>query len=226
MENYGNHYQMTMTRFFLSFLLLNSFSGFGIAQDTLIEQNSVMYSKYYVLHENNRFEFLFHHCTGISYGRGKVNKSTRRWKFEFDSLSKPSISYSCSNIISMDSIRFEFRNNVDSSQFLLFDNVAINQKKYFTMDSVLTIPKNNISGDSIQLVIGQDSLTISEKITDYSLVTLYINDGWKTYINGGVHHFVRKHGVLYLVQEVDVKALSEYYKKAKRGKLYYRYKKI
>lgn len=68
-------------RLLIAFIFLTKLS---FAQDTLRMQYTHGYSKYFVLNESNDFELFFHHCTGTTYGKGKVRKGLFKWVFKFD----------------------------------------------------------------------------------------------------------------------------------------------
>lgn len=223
MENHSNHHPITMTRYFFSILFFIGFNCTCIAQDTLKEQNSVMYSKYYVLHENNRFEYFFHHCTGVTYGQGNITKGLFRWKFEFDSLRAPSSIYSCSNGLLTDSVKFNFRTTIDSNLCSPY-NLIIDRKRYFNLNSELTLSKNGMTTDSLQLIIDGDSLIIYNDLNVCNEITLYLNDGWRSFVNGGKDILKKKGNTFHLKSIVWIKDDDEYWKKGKRRKYLYQYR--
>lgn len=213
---------------YLFFVLF--FCGFSIScytQDTLREQNSVMYGKYYVLHENNKFEFFFNHCTGLTYGQGKIKKGLFRWKFKFDELLAQSnaSSYSCSNSEISDSVKFIFRTIIDSN-FQSPYSIVINGKKHFTFNTELTLSNKELSSDSIEIIVDGEVLVFNEDISVCNEVTLYLRDLFKTYVNGGKEILKKRNNSFYLTSIVRIKDEENYWKKGKRRKYMYEYKVI
>ncbi len=63
-------------------VLLIAISSYG--QDTLRQQNTSMYPKYFVLYDNQVFEYRYSHCTAITVGRGHYEKKFGKLIFNFD----------------------------------------------------------------------------------------------------------------------------------------------
>lgn len=61
-------------KLFITFLLI-SMNSLLNAQDTLKAINTFMYSEYYVLNNDNSFEYSYNHCTGIEIGIGTYKKT-------------------------------------------------------------------------------------------------------------------------------------------------------
>jgi hypothetical protein len=72
---------------FYLILFLISCSDTAHAGDTLREQDSFMYSKYFVLEANGSFDYVFHHCNGTAVGTGSYIKSFLGLRFKFDEVS-------------------------------------------------------------------------------------------------------------------------------------------
>lgn len=196
-------------------------SWFLNAQDTLKEQNSAMYSKFYVINEDNTFEFYFHHCTGLTYGRGNIKRGLKRWKFEYDSLEIQASFSVCTSSLEDDSISFVIRSIVDQNEFIPF-LIGINKKDY-GFETKIKISKNEIESDSIQVQYEGDTFHISHDWHNCAEITLYLNDNYKTYISGGTDKLKKKKNSFYLKKFVRIQDEEEFWKKGKRKKIIYHY---
>lgn len=191
------------------------------AQDTLKEQNSVMYSKFYVINEDNTFELYFHHCTGLTYGRGNIKRGLKRWKFEYDSLEIQAPFSKCTSSFEDDSICFVIRSIVDNNEFKPF-LIVINKKGY-GFETKIKISKDEIVTDSIQVQYEGDIFLISNDWQNCAEITLYLNDNYKTYISGGTDILKKKKNSFYLKKFVRIIDEEEFWKKGKRKKIIYQY---
>lgn len=209
-----------MTRF-LILLITGVWSNAHFAQDTLVEQNTVMYSCYYVLHEDNRFELHTVDCGGLAYGQGHIEKSPKEWVFVYHELPELHTTYSCSNARQSDSVEFEFREIADSSFCEVID-VLIHQKSFVVFDGKLTLPKNQLPYDCIQIVANGDSLIIHENVDEFTKVTFYVKDQTVTYVEG-VEEVLNKRGRTFY-QKFDVLLFDEEKKEFRRKKIRYVYK--
>ncbi|UKN03777.1 hypothetical protein K6119_09770 [Paracrocinitomix mangrovi] len=103
----------------LSALFFICSSFLASSQDTLRERDANMYSRYYILYDNGKFEYHFNHCTGQSIGFGTYDRSKRNIKFNYDSIPVPGTSVLNEKAHS-DSIKIELFNIMDSSRIEVF----------------------------------------------------------------------------------------------------------
>jgi hypothetical protein len=208
------------SNFLFIFFLCSSW--FLSAQDTLKEQNSAMYSRYYIINDDNTFEFYFHHCTGQTYGRGTLKRGLKFWKFEFDSLEIQAPFSVCTSSVADDSIRFVIKSIVDQNELMPF-LIDINNKAY-GFERKIKISKDEIVTDSIHVKCKGDTFHISEDWQNCAEITLYLNDHFTTYISGGTDKLKKKKNSFSLKNFVRIKDEEEYWKKGKRKKIIYQYK--
>lgn len=197
-------------------------SWFLTAQDTLKEQNSKMYSRYYVINEDNTFRFYFHHCTGQTYGTGTIKKGLKFWEFEFDSLEFRAPFSVCTSSVEDDSISVKIRSFADQEVFTP-SFIQINNKVY-GFESTIKISKNDIYTDSIEVQYEKDTFYIHHDWQNCAEITLYLNDHFTTFISGGTDQLIRKRNSFYLKNFVRIKDEEEYWKKGRRKKMIYQYK--
>lgn len=212
---------MTSRILFLFFL----FSSWLLtAQDTLKEQNSKMYSKYYVINEDNTFRFYFHHCTGQTYGSGTIKKGLKFREFQFDSIQigAPFGVCTSSSSSSSDSISLEIRSLADQQMFTP-NFIQINNKVY-GFESTIKISKKNIETDSIEVQYENDTFYIRHDWQNCAEITLYLDDHFTTFISGGTDKLKKKKNTFYLKDFVLIKNEEKFWKKGRRKKMIYKYK--
>lgn len=168
-----------MIRKFLLIILLSKLT-YGFSQDTLRQQNTFGYSKYFVIHEKNQFELFFHHCTGTTYGKGEVKKGLVRWKFIFDEhpiqesfVVKDTSKISDSIVIKL----FEFPDTTVYEPMFF----GVNKEK-LTYFQGITFPKSKFNTDSLSIYVDED-LFIVKDASRLSSVDIYLFTGWLTYFD-------------------------------------------
>jgi len=223
MKNYNRKKNQKIMKTNILFLFPLLFSSFLTAQDTLKEQNSVMYSKYYVIKRDNSFELFFHHCTGLTYGRGKVKKGIRCWKFEYDSLNLQVPHSVCEETASTlsDSINVIIRSITDQHEFTPV-LIQINNKK-LGFDSNKHLSKDEITSDSIQVIYQRDTFYIRHDWRNCAELTLYLNDNFTTYVSGGTDKLRKRKNEFYLNSFVRIMNEEKYWKKGRRKKVVHSY---
>lgn len=204
------------------FLFFLFSSWFLTAQDTLKEQNSKMYSKYYVINDNNTFGFYFHHCTGQTYGSGTIKKGLKFWEFQFDSIQIRAPFGVCTSSPSSDSISVEIRSLADQQMFTP-NFIQINNKVY-GFESIIKISKNDFDSDSIEVQYENDTFYIRYDWQNCAEITLYLDDHFTTFISGGTDRLKKKKNTFYLKDFVRIKDDEKFWKKGRRKKMIYKYK--
>jgi hypothetical protein len=160
------------------------FAAKAWSQDTLWETGAVGYSRYYVLHPKNRFEYYFHHCTGTNYGHGTIEKGASAWQFTYDSIPKLPHSYSFSRGSKTDSLEIQLLHAKDSTPFQEIGVVEINGQ-IFSSNHQFIIPRN--AEQSEELLVFITDLTLFLEIDEIpmkqSLLTIYVgdHDAWFNY---------------------------------------------
>jgi len=101
---------------YLFFLFLTFISNLIFSQDTLREDDSFMYSKYYILNSDGTFNFYFHHCTGYEYGEGTYQLTNKKIEFLFMPFKMPSDSIICSKDVTADSLDIKLYYFHDSTE--------------------------------------------------------------------------------------------------------------
>lgn len=198
------------------FLFFLFSSWFLTAQDTLKEQNSKMYSKYYVINDNNTFGFYFHHCTGQTYGSGTIKKGLKFWEFQFDSIQIRAPFSVCTSSPSSDSISVEIRSLADQQMFTP-NFIQINNKVY-GFESIIKISKNDFDSDSIEVQYENDTFYIRHDWQNCAEITLYLDDHFTTFISGGTDRLKKKKNTFYLKDFVRIKDDEKFWKKGRRKK--------
>lgn len=150
-------------------------------QDTLWEQGAMGYSRYYVVHPENRFEYYFHHCTGTNYGKGSIEKGLTEWKFHYDSIPTIPHSYSFSKGNKTDSLEIRLVDARDSLPYKVNDLIFVNNQVYSDSNRIL-IPRNEKKSESLYISAYPCNLEIPEIPMKQSLLVIYVGDDpWKTY---------------------------------------------
>lgn len=204
------------------FLFFLFSSWYLTAQDTLKELNSKMYSKYYIINEDNTFRFYFHHCTGLTFGTGTIKQGLKFWEFEFDSLEIRAPFSVCTSSVEDDSISVEIRSFADQQ---VFTPIFIQIKNMvYGFDSKIKISKNDFDTDSIEVQYEKDTFYFRHDWQNCAEITLYLNDHFTTYISGGTDKLKKKKNTFYLKNFVLIKNEEKFWKKGRRKKMIYKYK--
>lgn len=163
-------------------LLLLSTSFQLCAQDTLVQKNTFMYSEYFILHKNNRFDYQYSHCTGIEVGSGSYKEGGFNLKFEFDSI--PALK---DTVVAFYDPNSEFVNlkvlsAYDSSQIDYCILKSGGTSYFHQTDSGYNLP---ITTDSVS-IRGMSFATFSIYPQKDSCNTyrVYINEVWRTFVSG------------------------------------------
>lgn len=169
------------------------------AQDTLREQGAYGYSRYYVLHPENRFEYYFHHCTGTNYGKGTIEKRSSSWTFHFDSIPRIPSTYSFYTGTKRDSLEILLFHAKDSTPFQGEGSIIIN-RQHFLSGNRFVIPRNEQQSEELHVFFADIPLffDISEIPMKQSLLTIFVGDSedWISYESPHTERLHFKHGTL------------------------------
>jgi hypothetical protein len=150
------------------------------AQDTLRMQYTFGYSQYFVLKENNGFELFFNHCTGRTYGKGKVKKGLFKWVFTFDAHPCQESHVVIDSITPSDSIKINLFEFPDSTIYEpMFFGVDKEKLAYF---QGLTYPKSKFTSESVSIYVDGDLFKL-KNISRANTVNIYLFSGWLTYFD-------------------------------------------
>lgn len=151
------------------------------AQDTLRMQYTFGYSQYFVLKENNCFELFFHHCTGTTYGKGKVKKGLFKWIFKFDDHPCQESHVVIDSSLTSDSIKINLFEFPDSSVYepMLF-RIEKDKVSYF---QGFSFPKSKIATDSLLIYVDDNYQFKLKSIARANMVDIYMFTGWLTYFD-------------------------------------------
>jgi hypothetical protein len=165
-------------RLLIAFIFLTKLS---FAQDTLRMQYTHGYSKYFVLNENNDFELFFNHCTGRTYGKGKVKKGLFKWVFTFETHPCQESRVVIDSIIPSDSIKINLFEFPDSTIYEpMFFLVNRNKLTYF---QGFRYPKSKITSDSLLIYLDDNYQFKLKNVSLLSSVDIYLFTGWLTYFD-------------------------------------------
>lgn len=138
------------------------------------------YSQYFVLHENDQFELYFHHCTGTTYGKGRVKKGLFKWVFTFDEHPCQESHVVVDSSFLSDSIKINLFEFPDSSQYEpMFFRIEKEKLHFF---QGLTYPKSHITSESISICVDGDLFKV-KNTSKLSSVDIYLFTGWLTYFD-------------------------------------------
>lgn len=153
-------------------------------QDTLREQNSYMYGRYFVLFENHRFEFHFNHCTGQTLAFGNYKKRMSSISFEYDSITEPNTEIIGVENEKQDTVKIELFDILDSSRIEFFHIIYQNDKRT-TYNGIFLIPKAKLNQDSVRIEYFNQTLKISFE-NDYSDLKIYVFPPYTSYVFSGI----------------------------------------
>jgi hypothetical protein len=203
----------------LSFILTiqNTF-----AQDTLREQGSNMYGRYFVLLENNRFEFHFNHCTGESLASGNYEKRKSTISFEYDSIPEPKTEIIGVENEKKDTVKIKLFDITDSSRIDFFQ-ILYGNEKWITFDGDFLMPKANINQDSIQIKYFNQIINVSIE-NNYSVLKIYVFPPNKSYTFSGISKLKRKDDFYYHKIKFRDHNKEKPWRKGKLRRITYKYK--
>lgn len=149
--------------FFMAFAM-------SYAQDTLFEQNSIGYSRYFVLDKQGGFKYFFIHCTGISVASGTYVKSNKNIRFFYDPIITPESVVIKSRDFKTDSISIELIDILDSTKIYLFE-VRIDNQNYIPKKGKITFPNDQFETSRIAVIPGRDTIrfNISPEFNVYKI---------------------------------------------------------
>jgi hypothetical protein len=160
------------------------------AQDTLKASNTFMYSEYYVLNNDNSFEYCYNHCTGIEVGIGTYKKTILgNIKFLFEEYS-----------IQNDTIVKEF--NVDSDSISI---QVLSVKDSSFLDGIII--NRHIMGMTDEYIYKAPSNTDSIVVQYYNFKTIIIqpeNDTTNVY-----KIYLQDYGLSYVNENTETKLLGK-----------------
>lgn len=179
----------------LFFILLANLS-FG--QDTLREQDSHMYGRYYVLFETGEFEFHFHHCTGQTLAFGEYIMTKSGISFEYDSIPEPKPKV-VSSTDQTDSISVQLFDISDSSRIEFF-KVLNKEKREIVFDGEFKVHKDQVKKT---LIVNHFSDTIEIQINpDHNNYKIFILPTYISFTYFGIEKMKKKKD--YFVHKVKV----------------------
>ena len=205
----------------LSLLMFIAFSILSYGQDTLREQNSRMYSRYYLLFDNNSFEFHFNHCTGQSVSFGTYKKTNNGINFNYDSIPEPETKIVDSRTES-DSIKIELFNISDSTRIDYF-KVLTNPYKAIIYDGNCSLPTKSVKSNSIEITHFSDTIRIPIS-NNQTYFRVYIFPHYLSYNYFGVEKMKKKKDHFYFKSKVIDANEEKPWKKGKTRILQYEYK--
>ena len=161
-------------------LLITSFQL--CAQDTLAQKNTFMFSEYFILHKNNRFDYRYSHCTGVEVGSGYYKEGLFNLKFEFDSIPVLNDTVVAFYDPSSEFVNVKVLSVHDSSQIDYCILKSGGTSYYHQTDSGYNLP---IITDSVSIMgMSFAKFSIYPQKDSCNTYRVYINEVWRTFVSG------------------------------------------
>jgi len=92
-----------------------------MSQDTLTQENTVLYSEEYILHPDGTFTYDYGHCTGSDWGKGTYTRTEKKIEFNFEWFIIPQDSVYCENDPTTDTLAITLYNYGNPDAFPYFN---------------------------------------------------------------------------------------------------------
>lgn len=200
----------------LIFLYFISIRVFSVAQDTLREQYTNMYSSYYILFETGKFQYHFNHCTGQTLSFGSYVKSRNSIKFNYEDVLTPETQIIQTHGPNQDSISIELLNIIDSTKMDYF-RIQIGNTYAATIDGKYSFLRGQNDHSQIVLTYFRDTINF-ETSPDYNVYKIYTHPIYVNYSNSGIAKLKKKNEYYYYKTKVRDPNEEEPWKRGKTRK--------
>lgn len=193
----------------------------SLSQDTLRDVYASMYARYYVLYEDNTFEYIFSHCSGVNSGQGRYERSNRKITFYFEPSSIASNSIYSFNDPSTDTLNVKMFYANDSSTVNYF-SLSLGERTIssYDLNQTKTPPTDQI--DSLRLqVYGSPPITIYPASDSCNVYKVYLASSWVTEYDGPTEINLKSNAEnQYVYKQVGFEYVDEYHVRKRRKKSY------